>query len=271
MEPRPLQIEPQRLLEGAGGPPSSGRGVVLLISGPQFADDASVSTDDPRLSLSTPQISSDGQWLAVQAWLDVDPSLSFGETATVSVSIDVGDGEISEVPIVVDGLDELTLAGPVDGATLAPMYSQVVTSETTTFVGDAPIHLTATNLIRIQHPIIASGVGLAPGPGGQAGGKGGVDGEGLRGGAAGEMRDTGCAGGGGGAGAQMSGEAGGRGATGGLAGPATPRRPNDADRLAGHGGGGGGDRRETIGGSGGGGGGSVWLAAAALAIEASID
>ena len=256
-------LEPAVLREGAGGSVDLGRGVPLVVRGASFAATTVVVSEDPRLVVSAATVATAGDRLAVRAWIRPDPALAFGRTATVTLWVD-------DVPLrlQIRGLNELELAGNVDGASLEPRYSQITTTAPVRFTGDAPVRLVAEARIAIAHPVSVAADGPAPGPGGTAGGAPGEPGDGERGGREGGSVGRGCAGGGGGGGGRRTGESARNGARGGAT--------SDGSRLSmvdlvGHGGGGGGASGDEAGQPGGGGGGGVYIEAPVVRLEAPVE
>jgi hypothetical protein len=255
---------PLALEEGAGGTPALGRGAPLLFLGGPFPAGLEVRADDARVTLSTPRLSEDGRALALLAWVAPFSLLDAGQTATVTLQL----GEVSH-PLFIQGLPELTLAGAVDPAALAPRYAEIRTGGAVTFTGAAPPRLEAAGAVILGHPVSVAALDDTPGPGGEPGGRAGAPGGGVRGGAAGADATGGCAGGGGGAGGSAAGTAGADGAAGGDG--ADGLDPSPLAAFAGHGGGGGGSTADATGRFGGGGGGAISVRGAVIQVRARLD
>lgn len=255
---------------GAGAPP-----FMVALRG-QFAPGTTVrvvvSGGDTDLVALPAEVSADGSLLAFGIRIPVDEDLGEGDTATLSVYIDEGDGEDLYETLTVEGLDEADLAGAVDTATLRPLYSRITVSDPVALAGASPAILRSTTDITLSADLVADGKqGGAAGPGGCPGGgsgqPGGCD---IHGGAGGASGTLGFGGGGGGH-AQV-----GNPATGGADGGEPSGDPMLAPLAAegGNGGGGGGDGLLGLGsgGAGGGGGGVVELSAAGtVTIDAVVD
>ena len=264
---RAVTVDPAHVFEGAGGPAGFGPGVAVVVSGRSFTPSATLSSADGRVQCQGTDVGPDGRRLVTRCWIAPFFDLPHGQTATVALGLTDGDLEFS-VDLLIDGLDELELAGDVNAASLRPRYSRIVTRAAVNVVGDVGLRLVSTGVIDIQHPISVAAEGATPGPGGEPGGGSGQPGRGGRGGARGEMVEDGCAGGGGGAGARSTGGEGGSMTPGGAAGP---ERPVRVDQLGGHGGGGGGASGDNSGDNGGGGGGVLWIDGVTVSIDAMLD
>ena len=258
-------IFPKEVYEGAGGRPSAGLGVPVLVRG-AFGPTVGIEADDSRVTLDAPVVATDGSAVATRVW--IDPFLDLFEGETTSVVITVVEGNVRRsFNLIIKGLDELSLAADVSTDDLRPLYSSIYTSTETILTGTAAARLVSVGFVDIGFGVSASATGRQPGPGGVAGGPAGRDGLGSRGGRAGDDAVRGCAGGGAGAGASADGEAGGGGSRGGTMGLSAPTRVLG---LGGHGGGGGGRSGESPGSDGGGGGGVLWLEGADVRIDAAV-
>ena len=88
-------------------------------------------------------VSSDGTLAARLARVPVDESAGTGTSADVAITVSQG-GLSDSGTVEVVGLDELALAGGlIEVGDLAPRYSRIAASATTTLVGDGPARLIA--------------------------------------------------------------------------------------------------------------------------------
>ena len=241
-------IEPAAVAEGQGAG-TGGRPVVVVLRGDFEAGDV-VRIGDPDLTVEPAVVATDGSMIAVAARFPVDPELAEGATQTYDVFVD----EVLVDVITVNGLDEATLSGTVNGADLDPRYSSIEVTGNVTFTGTEPVRLVATADIDVGGDLDASGdEGGAAGPGGCGGGNAGsAGGCSIHGGGAGATAGTAGTGGGGGGHATVGGPGAGGGGGGQASGSdfLTP-----IDEEGGNGGGGGGAGTLGAGGAGGGGGG----------------
>jgi hypothetical protein len=267
--PAALALEdatPSVIYEGQGvdnSPPA-----MLVIKGHHFIPGATVSiSPNTGLTLGTPMVSANGDYIAVPITIDVDGS---NATATVPLTISVDEnGATTQMLAGKLSLQQLPqLVGTSLTLPLAERYSRVALTGAATFTGTGPV------LIRSMSSITCMGIpakGAAPastttagaaGPGGCPGGA-----EASAGGCAGVI------GGGGGGGYGTAGTTGGGGGAGGALGAKHGTEliisyqgmmADGADRNQSSGGGGGAAVNATLGskgGAGGGGGGTVELTA----------
>lgn len=255
-----LSLSPPRLEEGSGAPPE-GRGVPVLLRGGPFSDDAEIESDDPAVEVSAPRVSEDGRALAAILWSRPMPELGPGETATVTLTVRDGD-RVEALPIYVDGLAELELAGDVDSEGVRGRYSDVRTTGPVNVVGRVSLRIESTGRIEVRHRLSVSARGAEPGAGGLR------PASGARAGRSGDDVASGCANGGGGAGGAEPGQASPGGAAGG---DPLPEGLPTYTEDAGHGGGDGGASGANPGGSGGAGAGGIALLGAVLDLAADLE
>jgi hypothetical protein len=273
-------IEPMQAREGARLP--------VILRGTGFSSNAVVRVivDLPggaqaMVTVADELVSRDGTELALLLEIPTLPGLDAGVVAPVQITVTQ---ERSDASATLDltGLPELALGSEdnqvVNTADLENLYSEIVVAGAVTIIGDGPVRLVATNNIRIDRPIEASGRDAtaeqpgSAGPGGCPGGAGGVAGV-----DSGNGKNGGCDRGGGRAGTGVSGV--GPAPSGGGGGCAAAAGEDDGDEARGddtctpelvplgppdnrgHGGGGGGAYESAPGGHGGGGGGVVELSA----------
>jgi hypothetical protein len=266
-------VAPKTLFEGQGE--GGSRTAVLVIYGHHFTSDGiSVEiTPSDGLTVGTPMVSQYGDHIAVPVTVALDPMKS---TELVDLTVSVTENGAPAPVMLADKLKlqylpELITGTSIDGANLAPLYSQVMLGNVTC-TGTMPVVVRAVSSIEIG-TIASNGAagsrgengggaaapgGCAGGGAGDAGGCSGFDGGG--GGAAGNTSGGGGGGGFGSEGAVGNGNGGVKGAAHGndqvvnlLAGPTTTNRSG--------GGGGGGAGTLAGAGAGGGGGGTVVLVA----------
>lgn len=268
-------VTPSVIYEGQGvdnSPPAT-----LVIKGHHFIPGATVSiSPNTGLTLGTPMVSANGDYIMVPVTIDVDGSQS---TTPVPLTISIDEnGATTQMLTDKLTLQPLpTLTGSTLALPLAVRYARVAITGAPTFTGTGPV------LIRSMSSITCAGIsakGAAPatvaaagaaGPGGCAGGA-----EASAGGCPGVVGGGGAGGGGaggGGGGYGTDGAVGGGGGAGGAIGVKhgseliisyTGTTADGADRNQSGGGGGGAAANSTLGskgGGGGGGGGTVELTA----------
>jgi hypothetical protein len=277
--PAALMLEdatPSVIYEGQGvdnSPPA-----LLVIKGHHFIPGATVSiSPNTGLTLGTPMVAANGDYIAVPITIAVDGSQS---TTTVPLTISVDEnGATTQMLAGKLTLQPLpTLTGGTVTFPLAERYARIAITGAPAFSGtQGPILLRSMSSITCAAlgakgamPASTTAAGVA-GPGGCAGG-----GEGAAGGCAGVVGGGGAGGGGGGGGGGGYGTAGTVGGGGGLGGALGPKHGSEliisyqgttadgADRNQSSGGGGGAAASTTLGskgGGGGGGGGTVELTA----------
>ncbi|WP_428268284.1 hypothetical protein [Haliangium sp.] len=271
-------VMPARVSEGSTAP--------ILLQGEGFlADDlvrAVIDTEQGPMEASVlaRQLGADGESMAVLVSVPVLADYDPGAGPWPLVLTVVQGPTQAQGDLVVDPLPELTLSGgSVDTATLAPLYSRIDISAATVLTGVGPARLVATQSIRVNGALDASGagatdaVGGAGGPGGCAGGGSGEPGQCAGGGAAGatgvDADGPGAGGGGGcGVGAQAGGGVGG--GDQGADACTEPLVPLGVAGNRGGGGGGGGVGQGQPGGGGGGSGGVIELSAPRLVLNAPV-
>ena len=272
--------EPMQALEGARLP--------VILRGEGFSTNATVRAivalpggAEESVLVAEKRASRDGTALALLLDVPVLPGhAAADELASVQITVTQGRSTASAT-LDLTGLSELKVASEdnqvVNAAELENLYSEIVLEGAVTVIGDDPVRLVATNTIRIDRPIEASGQDATAeqpgsgGPGGCPGGAGGVAGV-----DSGNGKNGGCDQGGGRAGTGVSGvgpaPSGGGGGCAAAAGDdgdqahgddtCTPELvPLGQPDNRGHGGGGGGAYESAGGGHGGGGGGVVELSA----------
>jgi hypothetical protein len=252
------RLEPTTIFEGEG----AAWPVPIVVHGQNIAPDATITLDGASFTATevTGTVASDGSMIVFPLTVPVLPTLAKGQSQAITITVQQN-GESSELPLVVNGLDELLASAlpgnpsNVEASELDPPYSSIVFDRNLTFTGTAPIRLVATAEIQLAATLSASGVsankttaGLG-GPGGCAGGALSTDGQ--------------CDAGGGGAASNDEAAGGGGHFTIGTPGGGVPRgpggqstgRPEMAPLVDEHGNGGGGSAT----GAGGGGGGILEL------------
>ncbi len=267
--PSVAAVQPVQLLESQG----SGTGARLfpiVVSGDSFAAGAEIGAEPAgALVFEGPTaVSSDGTLAARLARVPVDEGAGTGTSADVAITVSQG-GLSDSGTVEVVGLDELALAGGrIEVGDLAPRYSRIAVSATTTLVGDSPARLIAIGDIDVGAALFTESGSCAGGFGGLSGDSGDPGGCGTGGGRGASGFNAG-GGGGGNAAVGNPGTGAGPGAGGEATGNAMLVPLGGAEGTRGNGGGGGSGGNE--GGSGGRGGGILELSAGGrLAIDGEI-
>lgn len=251
------------LYEGAGGPAGLGRGEPLWLDARGFSDAVTVRSEDPRVILSLPMRSGDGQPLSVLAWAAPFRDLGEGQQRQVTLWLEEGTTTAS-VTLTVLGLEELELGGLVNSQTLRPLYSDIATMASVRFEGPQLARLVSTGAVRLMHPVSVAALNGRPGAGGFG------PGEGPRSGRTAEDVSGGCAGGGGGAGGRNAGQPARGGASGGES-SVLSLGLGPLDQTVGSGGGRGGSSGGDMGLVGGAGAGSLFIDGAVVQWQGRLD
>jgi len=279
-------VYPAQVYEGAGT--GNSRPSLLVIYGHQIAADATVtitpvSPDPSTVTITSTTIARDHNFIALTVRVDDDQidddSMNMPLSIAVSQSAGAYHAELAS-SVMLMHLDQLKTA-PTENPP-KHLYSTIAISDPITFAtmpAKSHVIMRAVGSITIDKPIVADAVGVAPGPGGCAGGAIAGDGldknvDGIACKGRGFTVASGGLSGGGGGGAGFH-DNGGPGTGGGGAGGTTSGTDQLADATLNVPSGGGGGATSAVFGSGavgGGGGGSIEITAGGdLSIEMGVS